>query len=249
MRLVILQWLAWLLRMRMSCFLRKSLGELSCDQMREDGLVAETGDACSVKRRPMAPETCSSLWSMCRRQCLGRREKRRSAGRPAGAGGSNGGAVRRGSQPHAGLGQRPAVAAAGLSLLSSLPLYEPLSGDPLIDGLQGLRYASEATSAAGFASRSSWRRLLAPGRPHPLRPASPADPARLAAGGPNSWRVLLDQLRFVTQRMRLQDELDTVLAEWKFAAMVLDRLCLILFTVFTVGCTSMFLLAANMQDV
>lgn len=45
--------------------------------------------------------------------------------------------------------------------------------------------------------------------------------------------AILRELRFITNRMRKEDEIEEIIGEWKFAAMVMDRLCLIVFSSFT----------------
>uniref|UniRef100_A0A914WSI7 Uncharacterized protein n=1 Tax=Plectus sambesii TaxID=2011161 RepID=A0A914WSI7_9BILA len=50
-------------------------------------------------------------------------------------------------------------------------------------------------------------------------------------------RRLNDQLHFITERMQEDDEIEDGQRDWKFAAMVVDRFCLYLFTVFIVVST------------
>ena len=45
----------------------------------------------------------------------------------------------------------------------------------------------------------------------------------------------------ITEKLKEEEEAAAVLADWRFAAMVLDRLCLIFFTAFTVIATLMVL--------
>ena len=45
---------------------------------------------------------------------------------------------------------------------------------------------------------------------------------------------ILLEMKFITDRLRKEDETKDIIAEWRYAATVLDRLCLILFTLFTV---------------
>jgi len=52
------------------------------------------------------------------------------------------------------------------------------------------------------------------------------------------------ELKFITNRMRREDELQEIIGEWKFAAIVIDRLCLILFSTFAVISTAVCLLSA-----
>lgn len=57
-------------------------------------------------------------------------------------------------------------------------------------------------------------------------------------------QVILRELQFITGRMRKADEEAEVISDWKFAAMVVDRFCLIIFTLFTVIATIAVLLSA-----
>ena len=41
----------------------------------------------------------------------------------------------------------------------------------------------------------------------------------------------------ITEKIKSDDESGEIEADWKFAAMVLDRLCLVFFTVFTIIAT------------
>ncbi|XP_022257668.1 neuronal acetylcholine receptor subunit alpha-7-like isoform X1 [Limulus polyphemus] len=45
--------------------------------------------------------------------------------------------------------------------------------------------------------------------------------------------TIIRELRFITNRLKTEDEATVIINEWKFAAMVMDRVCLILFTLFT----------------
>jgi hypothetical protein len=57
-------------------------------------------------------------------------------------------------------------------------------------------------------------------------------------------KEILSEMRFITNRIRRKDEIRESINEWKFAAAVIDRLCLILFSLFTVISTAMCLLSA-----
>ena len=46
-------------------------------------------------------------------------------------------------------------------------------------------------------------------------------------------RSILSELRFLTDYVRKSDEDDDISQDWKFSAMVIDRLCLVLFTILT----------------
>nr|XP_018900425.1 PREDICTED: neuronal acetylcholine receptor subunit alpha-7 [Bemisia tabaci] len=55
---------------------------------------------------------------------------------------------------------------------------------------------------------------------------------------------ILRELRFITGRLRKKDEEAEVISDWKFAAMVVDRFCLFVFTFFTIIATITVLLSA-----
>lgn len=56
--------------------------------------------------------------------------------------------------------------------------------------------------------------------------------------------LILKELRTITDKMKKEDEASEVTNDWKFAAMVVDRLCLIVFTLFTVIATIAVLFSA-----
>uniref|UniRef100_A0AAR2KZ14 Neuronal acetylcholine receptor subunit alpha-7 n=1 Tax=Pygocentrus nattereri TaxID=42514 RepID=A0AAR2KZ14_PYGNA len=55
---------------------------------------------------------------------------------------------------------------------------------------------------------------------------------------------ILDEVRYIAKRFRDQDEEETQCNEWKFAASVIDRLCLMAFSLFTILCTIGILMSA-----
>jgi nicotinic acetylcholine receptor len=57
-------------------------------------------------------------------------------------------------------------------------------------------------------------------------------------------QCILKELKFITNRMKVHDEEEEIIGDWKFAAMVIDRFCLITFTAFTVITTIAVLLSA-----
>ena len=57
-------------------------------------------------------------------------------------------------------------------------------------------------------------------------------------------KLILKELRFLTRRMREKDEDDIVVSDWKFAAMVIDRLCLVGLTLYTALTTVVLCLSA-----
>lgn len=56
--------------------------------------------------------------------------------------------------------------------------------------------------------------------------------------------LILKELQFITARMRKADDEAELISDWKFAAMVVDRFCLIVFTLFTIIATVAVLLSA-----
>uniref|UniRef100_A0A8C6S768 Neuronal acetylcholine receptor subunit alpha-7 n=1 Tax=Neogobius melanostomus TaxID=47308 RepID=A0A8C6S768_9GOBI len=55
---------------------------------------------------------------------------------------------------------------------------------------------------------------------------------------------ILEEVRYIARRFRSQDEEESVGNEWKFAAAVIDRLCLVAFSLFTILCTIGILMSA-----
>ena len=49
--------------------------------------------------------------------------------------------------------------------------------------------------------------------------------------------MILREMRLITKKMKEKDDDEVVISDWKFAAMVLDRLCLFFFSAFTVVAT------------
>lgn len=55
---------------------------------------------------------------------------------------------------------------------------------------------------------------------------------------------ILEEVQFIAARFRKQDEGEEVCSEWKFAAAVIDRLCLVAFSLFAIICTLTILMSA-----
>ncbi|XP_012498150.1 PREDICTED: neuronal acetylcholine receptor subunit alpha-7 isoform X1 [Propithecus coquereli] len=62
-------------------------------------------------------------------------------------------------------------------------------------------------------------------------------------GDPDLAKIL-EEVRYIANRFRCQDESEAVCSEWKFAACVVDRLCLMAFSIFTIICTIGILMSA-----
>ncbi|KAF4080395.1 hypothetical protein AMELA_G00170900 [Ameiurus melas] len=68
--------------------------------------------------------------------------------------------------------------------------------------------------------------------------------AASGSGGDPQLQAILDEVRYIAERFRAQDECDSVAEQWKFAGAVIDRLCLVAFSVFNIICTISILMSA-----
>lgn len=57
-------------------------------------------------------------------------------------------------------------------------------------------------------------------------------------------QLILREIQFITNKMRRNEEEQDIISDWKFAAIVIDRFCLIVFTMFTIIATLVVLLSA-----
>lgn len=74
--------------------------------------------------------------------------------------------------------------------------------------------------------------------------ASGADESSFPPGAFRELSLILKELRVITDKIRDDEDTAAIENDWKFAAMVLDRLCLITFTLFTIIATIAVLLSA-----
>ncbi|XP_038570252.1 CHRNA7-FAM7A fusion protein isoform X1 [Micropterus salmoides] len=56
--------------------------------------------------------------------------------------------------------------------------------------------------------------------------------------------LILEEVQYIARRFREQDEGEAICSEWKFAAAVVDRLCLVAFSLFSIICTFTILMSA-----
>ena len=56
--------------------------------------------------------------------------------------------------------------------------------------------------------------------------------------------LILKEIKVITDKIKEEDESAAVEGDWKFAAMVIDRLCLIVYTLFTIIATVVVLWTA-----
>ena len=68
--------------------------------------------------------------------------------------------------------------------------------------------------------------------------------ASYPSGVPRELSLILKEIKVITDKIRDDEESTAIESDWKFAAMVLDRLCLITFTLFTIIATLAVLAAA-----
>lgn len=61
---------------------------------------------------------------------------------------------------------------------------------------------------------------------------------------PPEIQCILQEVSYIAQRFRDQDEAEAICSEWKFAAAVVDRLCLVAFSLFSIICTFTILMSA-----
>ncbi|XP_071764417.2 cholinergic receptor, nicotinic, alpha 11 [Centroberyx gerrardi] len=62
--------------------------------------------------------------------------------------------------------------------------------------------------------------------------------------GDPQLQAILEEVRYMADRFREQDEAESMADQWKFAAAVIDRLCLVAFSVFNIICTISILMSA-----
>ncbi|XP_039608094.1 cholinergic receptor, nicotinic, alpha 11 isoform X1 [Polypterus senegalus] len=68
--------------------------------------------------------------------------------------------------------------------------------------------------------------------------------AGIGSIGDPQLNSILEEVRFIADRFREQDAGETITEQWKFAAAVIDRLCLVAFSIFNIICTISILMSA-----
>ncbi|KAM6979875.1 LOW QUALITY PROTEIN: neuronal acetylcholine receptor subunit alpha-7-like [Aplochiton taeniatus] len=113
--------------------------------------------------------------------------------------------------------------------------YQPMESPPI-----SCPASSDSGVALGVAPG------VAPGRGEAEPPGVGAGGGGGAGGlgaGAEIQRILVE-VSYIAQRFRDQDEAEVVCSEWKFAAAVVDRLCLLGFSLFSIVCTFTILMSA-----
>ncbi|CAK1540327.1 unnamed protein product [Leptosia nina] len=77
-----------------------------------------------------------------------------------------------------------------------------------------------------------------------VRPSTMEDVGGGLGSHHRELHLILRELQFITARMKKADEEAELISDWKFAAMVVDRFCLFVFTLFTIIATVAVLLSA-----
>ncbi|XP_023339135.1 neuronal acetylcholine receptor subunit alpha-7 isoform X2 [Eurytemora carolleeae] len=77
-----------------------------------------------------------------------------------------------------------------------------------------------------------------------LPPQQEEVPSTFPPGAHRELSLILKEIKIITDKIRDDEEAAAIENDWKFAAMVLDRLCLIVFTLFTIVATVAVLAAA-----
>lgn len=101
---------------------------------------------------------------------------------------------------------------------------------------------NSAASTGNLGPGSDFRRSFV--RPSTLEDVGGGAGGAGLSGHHRELHLILRELQFITNRMKKADEEAELISDWKFAAMVVDRFCLIIFTLFTIVATVAVLLSA-----
>ncbi|XP_042347398.1 neuronal acetylcholine receptor subunit alpha-7a isoform X1 [Plectropomus leopardus] len=136
----------------------------------------------------------------------------------------------------------PRNSLTSMDLNASASASQSTNGNMLYVGVRGLESLHYSTAATSPDSGVLCGRLVTrAGEEEMLLPA--AQSASVSSVEPELAKIL-DEVRYIAKRFRDQDEDESVCNEWKFAASVIDRLCLMAFSLFTILCTIGILMSA-----
>lgn len=133
--------------------------------------------------------------------------------------------------------KQPRVSLSSVDLNISTGAAQSTNGNLLYIGFRGMDTIHYATSPDSGVICS---RLLGAGEEDVLLPGAQAS----SVSSDSELSKILDEVRYIAKRFRDQDEEETLCNEWKFAASVIDRLCLMAFSMFTILCTIGILMSA-----
>lgn len=164
--------------------------------------------------------------------------------------------------------QQDQSSASSIELGTMSGLTPPLSTSVCPPCPTGTSNGSMSLGYFGYHTMDSQPRCPLPGVPPPAAvlgpPQSPPceDPGVPGGGGigglgggvgiggvalgftPPEVLRILEEVSYIAERFRTQDEEEAICSEWKFAAAVVDRLCLVAFSLFSIICTFTILMAA-----
>lgn len=124
----------------------------------------------------------------------------------------------------------PRSSLTSIELNDNAKASQSTSGNMLSVGTRGQEDIQNSGAATSSDSGVLSGRLVGQaGEEEMLLPAGHS--SSLGSLGPELAKIL-DEVRYITKRLRDQDENKAVCSEWKFAAAVVDRLCLVAFSLF-----------------
>ncbi|XP_049912118.1 neuronal acetylcholine receptor subunit alpha-7-like isoform X2 [Epinephelus moara] len=136
----------------------------------------------------------------------------------------------------------PRNSLTSMDLNASASASQSTNGNMLYVGVRGLESIHYSTAATSPDSGVLCGRLVGrAGEEEMLLPTGQS--ASVASVEPELIKIL-DEVRYIAKRFRDQDEDESVCNEWKFAASVIDRLCLMAFSLFSILCTIGILMSA-----
>lgn len=137
--------------------------------------------------------------------------------------------------------KRPRSSLSSVDLNVSTSGPQATNGNMLFIGFRGMDGLHYSTSPDSGVLCS---RLVGTGEDEVLLPGvAQASSASVGSAEPDLSKIL-EEVRYIAKRFRDQDEEESLCNEWKFAASVIDRLCLMAFSLFTTLCTTGILMSA-----
>lgn len=129
-----------------------------------------------------------------------------------------------------------------VDLNASTSASQSTNGNMLYIGFRGLESMHYSTAATSPDSGVLCGQLV--GRAGENEVLLPTGQSSSVGSVEPELAKILDEVRYIAKRFRDQDEEETLCNEWKFAASVIDRLCLMAFSIFTILCTIAILMSA-----
>nr|XP_046249491.1 neuronal acetylcholine receptor subunit alpha-7a [Scatophagus argus] len=136
----------------------------------------------------------------------------------------------------------PRTSLTSVELNASAPASQSTNGNVLYVGVRGMESIHYSTAATAPGSGVLCGRLA--GRAGEDEMLLPTGHSSSVGSVEPELAKILDEVRYISKRFRDQDQDESVCSEWKFAASVIDRLCLMAFSLFTILCTIGILMSA-----